>query len=128
MAKTPEGRVKEQIKKILNDAKAYYFMPVNNGMGRNGIPDFIVCWRGRFMGIEAKAGRGKTTALQDRELANIMQAGGVALVINENTIAGLESSFANNVWIPNNTLWIPNKTHLCEEHCLLTSQSKEHIR
>jgi len=41
---------------------------------------------GTFIAIECKAGKGKTTALQDMELAKIQQAGGTALVINEENI------------------------------------------
>ncbi len=71
MAQTPEGRVKMRVKKVLDASHAYYFMPVSNGMGRHGIPDIICCVNGYFLGIECKAGNGKTTALQDRELENI---------------------------------------------------------
>jgi hypothetical protein len=42
------------------------------------------------MGIECKAGKGKTTALQDRELSRIREARGVTFVVNEETIADLE--------------------------------------
>ena len=52
-----------------------------------GIPDIIVCHHGNFIAIECKAGNGKTTRLQDRELDNINKAGGVAIVINETNIA-----------------------------------------
>jgi hypothetical protein len=90
---TPEGMVKQHIKKILKDAGAYFCMPVSNGMGRHGVPDFLVCYRGKFIGIEAKAGRGTTTALQDRELAEIVQAGGVSLIINENDLDYLKGIF-----------------------------------
>lgn len=92
-ALTPEGRVKANIKKILKDAGAYYYMPVSGGMGKHGVPDFLVCYRGKFIGIEAKAGRGTTTALQDRELAEIVQAGGVSLIINENDLDYLKGVF-----------------------------------
>ena len=36
--------------------------------------------------VECKAGKGKTTALQDRELAAIKTAGGYDLVVNENNL------------------------------------------
>lgn len=80
---TPEGRVKKHIRKVLDAAGAYYAMPVTGGFGKSGVPDFLVCFQGRFIGIEAKAGKGTTTALQDKNLAAIVQAGGVALVVNE---------------------------------------------
>jgi len=86
MAKTPEGRVKASVKKELDAVEAYYAMPVSNGMGRHGILDFLVCHRGRFIVIEAKAGKGKTTALQKHEIDKIVRAGGIALVINEHNL------------------------------------------
>jgi len=52
-----------------------------NGYGRAGIPDFVACVAGTFVAIEAKGKGGKTTALQDRELQRINDAGGIALVV-----------------------------------------------
>jgi Holliday junction resolvase len=75
---------------MLKEHGAYYFFPAANGLGRAGIPDIIVCLHGYFLAIECKAGKGKTTALQDRELQRIRNAGGVALVINENNMDELK--------------------------------------
>lgn len=86
---TPEGAVKTAIKRLLVAEGVYYFMPVSNGMGRHGIPDFICCVDGCFLAIEAKAGKGKTTALQERELQCIRDAGGHALVVREDGIDAL---------------------------------------
>lgn len=85
MAATPEGRVKIAVKKYLAAKGAYYYMPMSNGMGRVGAPDFIVCYQGRFVGIETKAPgkRGGTTANQDREHAAILAAGGACLIIDD---------------------------------------------
>ena len=81
---TPEGKVKAWVKRTLDDAGAYYFMPPANGYGRAGIPDFVCCVNGRFLAIETKAGKGKTTALQDREMQRIRDAQGVAIVVTDN--------------------------------------------
>ena len=88
---TPEGKVKNQIKQTLDEMGAYHFMPVSNGMGRMGIPDVIGCLYGVFFGIEAKAGKGRTTALQERELAKIHVAGGIDLIINEENVGNLRA-------------------------------------
>lgn len=87
MAKTPEGRVKDLVKKYLTESGAYYYMPMSNGMGRVGAPDFIVCHNGQFIGIETKAPgkRGNTTPNQERELSAIRAAGGVAVVVDDVT-------------------------------------------
>lgn len=85
MAKTPEGRVKDACKAFFKEIGAYFYMPVSNGMGRVGAPDFMVCWRGKFFGIETKApGKaGNTTPNQDRELREIRDAGGEAYVVDD---------------------------------------------
>lgn len=88
---TPESKVKAGVRKVLEGLSFYYFMPPANGFGRAGIPDIVGCRTdGRFFGIECKAGKGKTTALQDRELNRIQQAGGIALVINEDNLNQLK--------------------------------------
>lgn len=78
---TPESKTKNIVKNILDAYGVYYFMPPGVGYGRAGIPDIICCVNGYFLAIECKAGRGKTTALQERELQNIKTAGGVGIVV-----------------------------------------------
>ena len=89
MAATPESKVKAAVKKILDSYGVYHFSPAANGYGRVGVPDIICCVNGYFLAIECKAGQGKTTALQDREIAAINAAQGVAIVVNEHGIAAL---------------------------------------
>ena len=89
MATTPEGKVKARVKVILKELIAYYTMPVTGGFGTSGAPDFLVCLKGNFIGIECKAGKGKPTALQEKNLHDIAQAGGQALVINEDNVENL---------------------------------------
>ena len=91
MALTPEKKVKNQVVKLLKESKAYYFFPATYGYGRSGIPDVIVCYRGRFIGVECKAGANTTTDLQNRELAAIEAAGGTSLVVNETNLSDLKS-------------------------------------
>ena len=86
MAQTPEAKVKARVRKILDEMGIYHFMPPANGFGRAGIPDIVGCYAGRFVAFECKAGKGKTTALQDRELEKIRTAKGLAFVINEDNV------------------------------------------
>lgn len=90
---TPEGRVKAAVKKWLTEHGAWFYMPVSNGMGRHGIPDFICCYQGRFLGIETKAPgkRREATPNQIRELTGIKATGGVALLIDD--VEQLERAF-----------------------------------
>jgi len=90
MAATPEKKVKDAVRKLLVEFDIYYFAPAANGFGRAGIPDIICCFGGRFIAIECKAGKGVTTALQDRELAAIRTAGGMTMVVNETNIQELK--------------------------------------
>ena len=92
MAATPESKVKAKIKKILAEYNVYYAMPIGTMYGNSGVPDFLCCVRGTFLAIEAKAGKGKTTALQDKHLEDIRRAGGVALVVNELNLNELEAA------------------------------------
>ena len=64
----------------------YYFLPATHGFGRSGVPDIVCCVNGMFLGIECKAGKGKPTLLQLRELEAIRTAGGEAVVIYEENI------------------------------------------
>lgn len=98
MAKTPEGAVKDAIKKVLaahgviratsilqpdEACHGWYYMPVSNGMGVHGIPDFIICYKGRFIGIEAKAPKGEPTKAQLINIDLITKAGGVVFVCRD---------------------------------------------
>ena len=78
------------MRKLLVEFGIYYFSPSANGYGRAGIPDIICCFGGRFIAIECKAGKGVTTALQDKEIAAIRTAGGMTMVVNETNIQELK--------------------------------------
>ena len=90
MASTPEKKVKDAVKKILNAHEAYYFSPVTGGFGTSGVPDIVACIKGKFIGVETKAGKGKPTALQEKNLINIMNTGGIAVLVNEGGIETLK--------------------------------------
>ena len=96
MAATKENLVKKKVKAILDELKVYHFSPMQNGMGRAGIPDIVACHSGKFIGIECKAGNNKPTALQERELNRILNAGGEAFVINEENIEQLREEL---IWM-----------------------------
>lgn len=98
MATTPEGRLKRRVKEYIKSAGAplydtWYYMPVQNGMGVVGIPDFIGCYRGRFFAIETKAPAQKprtdeglwqkATPNQQNRITEIRQAGGAAIITDD---------------------------------------------
>lgn len=88
---TPENKVKDKVKKLLGEYGAYYFMPTTGGYGRSGVPDIVACLRGKFIGIECKANGGKPTALQEKNLSQIMNVGGFAVIVDEGGIASFKS-------------------------------------
>lgn len=75
--KTPEGYLKDLIKKELKKIPGcFYYMPVPGGYGMTTV-DFLCCINGRFVAIETKAPGKKPTARQDLFLTNINNTGGV---------------------------------------------------
>jgi len=92
MKKEPvkEKWVKQQVVKMLKARHLYYFFPVAGPYQSLGVPDIIACVRGRFVGIECKAGNNRATELQLRNLEAIRDNGGHAWVVNENDLETLE--------------------------------------
>ena len=84
---TPEGVVKNKVKKLLAEFNAYWHCPVQNGMGAPSL-DFICCHEGRYFGIETKAGKGRPTPRQETTMNQIRLAGGLAFLVNE--VEGLQ--------------------------------------
>ena len=79
----PEAKVKKVVVRQLKLLGAYYFYPVTGGYGASGVPDIVGCYKGKFFGIECKAGSNKPTPLQRKNLTDIELAGGIAVVVNE---------------------------------------------
>lgn len=113
---TPEGKVKTNIKRALKARSLFHFSPVM-GLGRAGIPDIIVCWAGKFVGIEVKADAKKSpTPLQIQAARDIAASGGIVLLLH----AGNWSEFASRA------LASPSPNGL-EEFALLTSVGEDRV-
>lgn len=94
---TPESKVKAAVVKLLKQYDVYYFFPSTHGYGRSGVPDIVGCLPGgRFIGIECKAGKGETTALQEKELNEIRLRKGMGFVIREDSLPLLELVLKEN--------------------------------
>lgn len=76
---TPEGRVVRAVTRLLKARGAWQAnVTVAN---RRGVPDLLVCYRGRFVAIECKApDRGVLSALQAYELDSLQRAGALTVV------------------------------------------------
>jgi hypothetical protein len=83
---TPEGIVKEQVKRVLRALHAYWFCPVQNGMGAPALDFMQVQVPGcPAFCIETKAPGEKLTVRQARTKRDIEKAGGTVFVIDGDT-------------------------------------------
>jgi hypothetical protein len=97
---TPEGKVKEKIDAVLRKLDIYYFKPRGTTLGRAGIPDYVCCFKGIFIAIEAKANGNKLSALQYQEGINIAKHGGKFFVVNETNVDELEGWLLTYLSLP----------------------------
>ena len=80
---TPEQKVKKKVVAQLKEMGAYYFTPMTGGYGYSGVPDIVGCYKGYFFGIECKTkGSNEPTPLQQKNLEQILEQGGYAVVIH----------------------------------------------
>ena len=60
-----ESELIRKISEYLKSVPDLFFWKEHGGMyGTAGIPDLIVCYRGRFIGLECKVGKNEVTVLQ----------------------------------------------------------------
>ena len=77
-----EATLIQSIRKYLATLPECFFWKEHGGQyGTAGIPDIIVCFKGRFVGLEAKVGKNQPTKLQAATIDKIRQAGGTASVV-----------------------------------------------
>lgn len=83
MAQTPEGKIKDQVKKVLKDRGTALdqFWCVQNGMGSPAL-DCIGCYCGYHFEIETKAPGKKPTPRQEQTIAKKLLAGCPVFVID----------------------------------------------
>lgn len=48
---------------------------------KRGIPDIIICYKGKFIAFEVKAEKGKTSFMQEQQIQKIIDNGGEAYVV-----------------------------------------------
>lgn len=88
-----EADVKAAVKKVLGafGDKVWWFMPVPTGFGVQGVPDFIVCVNGQFLGVETKFGKNELTAWQVKQMLGIAAAKGAHMTVNERNVEDLRA-------------------------------------
>ena len=84
---TPEGYVKDDVKRILKKYHVYYFMTKGSSYGRQGVADFVCCFHGKYLEVETKADkRCKQTAMQKYDEEMVKGAGGIYLLIHSGNL------------------------------------------
>lgn len=72
-----ESKLQKQIQNYLESIGAYKFKVHGEIFMRAGIPDIIACYKGRFIGIEAKEPGNKPSELQLAHGRKIVKSGGI---------------------------------------------------
>lgn len=78
---TPEGKVKDTVKKVLKKYGAYWHCPVQNGMGSPTL-DFVGCSNSLYYAIETKADNKQPTPRQESTIAEMRKSGAKVFVVN----------------------------------------------
>jgi len=78
-----EARLQAEIVKWIEDNGGYVRKYPQNQATRAGTPDLLICWRGRFFGVEVKHPTKKTPyrPLQQDNLRWIEDAGGMSFTV-----------------------------------------------
>lgn len=81
-----EAAVKRVVRRVLDKAGVYTFMPPANAFGKSGISDIIAIKYGKAVFIETKFGYNKPTAMQLAFGGQVKAAGCPFLVVNEKNL------------------------------------------
>lgn len=77
-----EGDLLKHIKAYLKYQQCWFMKVHGGGYSVNGVPDIIICFRGRFIALELKTDTGVVSKLQTRTMKDIRQKGdGVAYAV-----------------------------------------------
>lgn len=76
-----EKQFENKVKRYLKSKGIWHVKYFANSFTPIGIPDVLAVVNGRFVAIELKAEKGKTSALQDYNLKEIRRCGGIAIVL-----------------------------------------------
>jgi Holliday junction resolvase len=77
-----ESEITTKIKNYLKTVEGCFSWKEHGGQfGTAGIPDIVVCYKGRFVAFEVKTETGRTTVLQEVTIRQIRKAGGTAAVV-----------------------------------------------
>ena len=76
-----ETQFKTLVQRYLDTINAYHVKQHGNRFTRSGVPDILICYKGKFIGLELKVDKNKPSELQKYHIDKIKNAGGIGLVI-----------------------------------------------
>lgn len=76
-----EKQFENKVKRWLKSKNIYHFKYFGNAFSTAGVPDLCLCVNGKFVAVELKAEKGKTSPLQDAHIEAIHNSGGIAIVL-----------------------------------------------
>ena len=77
-----EKNFENKIKAYLKEKGAWYIKYWGGGnFTKAGIPDLLICYKGKFIAVEVKAENGKPSELQLYHIRKIKEAGGKAFLL-----------------------------------------------
>lgn len=75
-----ESTLQSNIIDYLRGRGAFVVNIYGSGMTGKGVPDLLVCYDGKFIGVECKVGNNKLSPAQVIQRKRIIQAGGACIV------------------------------------------------
>lgn len=76
-----EKQFENKVKRWLKSKGIYHFKYFGNAFSTAGVLDLCLCVNGRFVAVELKSEKGKTSPLQDAHIKQIHDSGGIAMVL-----------------------------------------------
>lgn len=76
----PEAEIKKKIKDYLKEIGAFWSAIKGGAHSKPGDPDLVVCYKGKFIGIEAKTQTGVQSPMQKLREQQIKDAGGIYIL------------------------------------------------
>ena len=77
-----EKNFENQVKRFLKDQGCWFFKYWGGGIyTKSGIPDILICCKGRVVAVEVKATKGTPSPVQISTLREIRKAGGYGILL-----------------------------------------------
>lgn len=77
-----EKAFENKIKNYIKEHGGYVIKYWGGGIyTESGVPDLLVCYKGKFLGLEVKGDGGRPSELQKYNIKKIQDAGGIGMIV-----------------------------------------------